>query len=262
MMMNFRPLAPFDPVGTAGQSGPRSSASDALLDVQGSGRVRIVGRGDPAQNGWMEAIDVEGGVPIRHDLGAVFDTLPCFTPTASVATERGSVPVGELTTADRIVTRDNGPQSLRWIGRQSFGWQTLALFPMLQPVTIRAGALGPENPARDLCVSGNHLMLVARTAGGDEMLVPARDLLCRPGITQGGSRSIEYVQLLFERHELILADNCWSESFRPVPETLTGFTDVARHEIASAIPAASGSGRQFTLARNRVRAAEVALSLH
>ena len=55
------------------------------------------------------------------------------------------VPVEDLRPGDRILTRDDGPQPLRWIGQR-----TTRASGLFAPVLIRAGTL---NNARDLVVA-------------------------------------------------------------------------------------------------------------
>ena len=102
----------------------------------------------------------------HHQLQNIEASIPCFTPGTLIATPRGETPVEELEAGDRVITRDNGIQEIRWIGAETLDCEGAAPDPHLRPVLIRAGALGNGLPERDMLVSPNHRMLVAndRTA--------------------------------------------------------------------------------------------------
>ena len=70
--------------------------------------------------------------------------------------------------------------------------------------------------------------------------------------------SVTYVHLLFDAHEVILADGAWSESFQPGDRTLAGFDDAQRRELYAifpelALPAATES---YAAARMTLKAHE------
>ena len=44
------------------------------------------------------------------------DVIPCFAPGTLIATPKGEVPVENLRAGDRVITRDNGIQEIRWTG--------------------------------------------------------------------------------------------------------------------------------------------------
>jgi hypothetical protein len=97
--------------------------------------------------------------------------------------------------------------------------------PQMRPIRIGAGAFGPNTPARDTWVSPQHMILISGASsalmfGQDEILVPAKKLVNRMTIcVDSALREVEYLHLLFDRHEIICADGLWSESFLPGPET-------------------------------------------
>lgn len=119
------------------------------------------------------------------------------------------VQVEKLQVGDRILTRDDGIQSLRWIGRS-----TQRASGSFAPVSIRAGTL---NNTGDLIVSPEHRLFVyQRTdelgAGRAELLVKARHLVNGTTVTQQQGGFIDYFQLLFDRHQIIYAEGIAAES--------------------------------------------------
>lgn len=173
------------------------------------------------------------------DLGTLFDTLPCFARGTLIATEHGERPVESLRADDRVATRDNGLQPVVWVGTERFGWRELGALPLLRPICIRRGALGADSPARDLIVSPNHRMLVS--VAGDEVLVTAHSLVGAPGIEVIAPREVDYVQLLLPRHDVVLANGAWSESFLAADTAVAALSDTNRSALRSELRGMGGA---------------------
>jgi hypothetical protein len=178
------------------------------------------------------------GVPASQfstQAGAQATGIPCFTAGTLIRTPAGEVPVERLRPGDLVVTRDNGPQPLRWVAMRRIGPEDLATHPELRPVRIAPGALGN---ARPLVVSPQHGLLVAR-ADGDEGFARAIQLARMRGggvRIATGVRSVTYFHLAFDRHEVIFSNSLPSESFHPGERALAGLTAAARAEFARLFP--------------------------
>lgn len=161
-------------------------------------------------------------------------TVVCFAAGTRIATARGQVPVERLRVGDLLLTRDHGPQPLRWIGRMTAGRAAQQRSSALRPVRNAAGALGGALPESDLLVSPQHRVLlrspiVARVAGEAEVLVAAHRLVGVPGITAvAATASCTYYHLLLARHEILFANGAEAESFLPGAEALRVLTDRGR----------------------------------
>lgn len=174
----------------------------------------------------------------RDDRSSV---TPCFTPGTLIATPRGEVAVELLQVGDRVVTRDNGMQDIRWIGRRHLGWPAMNAHPHLRPILIRKGSLGEGLPERDTMVSPNHRLLVSneRTAlyfAEAEVLVAAKHLVGGRAVTEVEIAGVIYIHFLCDRHEVVLANGAWTESFQPTDWSLKGIGNSQRNEILELFP--------------------------
>ncbi|MFN6977544.1 MAG: Hint domain-containing protein, partial [Gemmobacter sp.] len=68
-------------------------------------------------DGEIELLDSDGNVTGRVVFENIEKIIPCFTPGTLIATPRGERPIEDLKAGDKVITRDNGIQEIRWIGR-------------------------------------------------------------------------------------------------------------------------------------------------
>jgi hypothetical protein len=177
----------------------------------------------------------------RLDFLASKRDVPCFTPGTVVATPRGEVPVEYLRPGDKVVTRDNGLQEIRWCGAIELCQFDMHANPHLRPILIRQGSLGNGLPERDILVSPNHRVLVAneRTSlyfDEHEVLVAAKHLVGAKGISQIDSAGTTYLHFMFDRHQVVLSNGSWTESFQVRDYTLRGLGNAQRTEIFELFP--------------------------
>lgn len=215
------------------------------LDLSGVGDYRLVdvvtdsdGNGI---DGTVEFLDADGNVTGSLAFTNIEEIVPCFTPGTLIATPKGEVPVESLRPGDKIVTRDNGLQEVRWIGQKALSWFDLAANPHLKPVLVKAGTLGDGLPERDMMVSPNHRLLVAndRTAlyfDEHEVLVSAKHLLSGAGISTVAAAGVTYVHFMCDQHEVVLSNGAWTETFQPGDYTLKGMGNAQRSEIFELFP--------------------------
>ncbi|SFG16729.1 Hemolysin-type calcium-binding repeat-containing protein [Palleronia marisminoris] len=165
----------------------------------------------------------------------------CFTPGTLITTPMGEIPVERLQVGERVITRDNGVQRIAWVGRKLLDGGMLRRQPALNPVLIRKGSLGMGLPERDMRVSPNHRMLTASDQAAlyfeeREVLVAAKDLCHFDGVDQVEAPAVEYIHIMFERHEVILGDGAWTESFQPGHYSMRGLDAAQRAEILEIFP--------------------------
>lgn len=220
-------------------AGARFSAASFGDDVvAGPEAIRLQRAATGASGGAVSVCDGAGVPLVSGSLDEFVTALPCFTLHSRVATADGPCAVVDLRPGHRVQTRDDGLQAVHWVGRRTFGWRALGLNPLLRPVRIAAGALGQGVPARAMIVSPNHRLLARDPVRGHagEGLVMARDLVGLPGVTVLSPTAVDYVQILFDHHQLILVDACWSESYQPSVQGLAALTAAARVELLTLRP--------------------------
>ncbi len=117
----------------------------------------------------------------------------CFTPGTRILTPDGTMAIEDLREGDRVQTKDNGAQEIRWIGSRRMSGARLFAMPELRPVRIKAGVLDSDIPDEELLVSPGHRILIRGDAAQElfntpEVLVAARDLVNGRSIAVQGNR--------------------------------------------------------------------------
>ena len=194
-----------------------------------------------AENGTVEFRDASGTVTGTMTFSNIENVIPCFTPGTVIATPKGERLVEELQVGDRIITRDNGIQEIRWLGSRGLTGQELQHAPHLKPVLIRAGSLGNNLPERDMLVSPNHRILVNNDKTAlyfeeREVLAAAKHLTGMAGVDVVEASSTTYIHFMFDHHEVVLSNGAWTESFQPGEQTLDGLGNSQRNEIFELFP--------------------------
>ena len=163
-----------------------------------------------------------------------------------------------------MITRDNGIQLVRWVGKTQMNLHDFQAEPHLLPVFIRQGSLGKGLPERDMMLSPNHRVLVANEKTTlryreREVLVAAKHLTS-PGVHTVQSSGTTYIHFMCDRHEIVLADGIWTETFQPDDHSLKGIGNAQRLEILEIFPELkTESGKSaYSAARKTLLAADFA----
>ncbi|RYH02408.1 Hint domain-containing protein [Salipiger sp. IMCC34102] len=183
----------------------------------------------------------KGSLEDGNGLFYVGTSAPCFTPGTLIATPRGAVRIEDLRAGDMVLTRDDGPQPIAWAGSKTLSGADLRLRPHMQPVLVKAGALGGGLPERDMLVSPNHRLLISSPGaalhfGEEEVLVAAKHMAGDAGIVTRACRAVTYIHILFETHQVVKSDGAWTESFQPGVQSLRGMGQGQREEILELFP--------------------------
>lgn len=163
-------------------------------------------------------------------------TVPCFVPGTRILTPDGPRLDEDLQVGDEVMTADNGPRGLRWIGKRRIDLRKEDA-ERHKPIEIKAGVLGIGQPENPLVLSPQH-NLVLRDQKGHDTLVPAKSLVSHPGVrVKRGARKVEYYSLMLERHEILFAEGAPVESFYPGKKVVRDLPPKQRRGLYRAFPA-------------------------
>ncbi|MEL6608674.1 MAG: Hint domain-containing protein [Pseudomonadota bacterium] len=140
--------------------------------------------------------------------------------------------IEDLEVGDRVLTRDDGPQEVRWIGQN-----TRRAVGDFAPVLIRRGTLNNEN---DLIVSPDHRLFIyqrddAIGAGRSEVLVKVRHLINDDTVVRLEGGFVDYFQLLFDSHQIIYAEGIAAESLLVDPRTRPALPEEVEADMSAHI---------------------------
>ena len=205
-----------------GGSGNDFFTLNAFADtIDGGGGFNTVGLNGPSADYTVSAN--AGTVSVTDTLTSVTDTLtnvqvlqfsdvttaaPCFMRGTSILTARGDVPVQALRAGeDRVVTRDGRLAPVAWVGWREFEAARHPRPADVMPVRVRAGAIAPGRPRRDLLLSPDHALAL------DGVLIPVRYLVNGATIVQEAWQGrIAYYHVELDRHDVLLAEGVAAES--------------------------------------------------
>ncbi len=165
-----------------------------------------------------------------------FTDFICYAAGTRILTEQGEVPVEKLSPGDRVVTLDRGLQPIRWTHAAEQPFEYTA--EDRRPVLIEPNSLGPGIPKRRLVVSPQHRILIGGQGqlldlSDTEELAPAKTLTSLRRIRHmNGKRRIQWVHFACDRHEVVLANGCWSESLLLGAMALRAMSSVDRQTVA------------------------------
>jgi hypothetical protein len=140
--------------------------------------------------------------------GALRNQALCFLPNTLIATPGGEVPVQSLAVGDAVLTAGGRVRPIVWIGRGRVLAARGRRGPAT-PVIVRKGALGPNQPHRDLRVTKGHAFFL------DGVLIPIEFLVNHRSILwDDQAREVELYHIELESHDVLLANNAAAESYR------------------------------------------------
>ncbi len=162
-----------------------------------------------------------------------YATPVCFGAGTRIAIPGGTIAVEDLQPGDLVMTRDHGALPLRWIGKRR-----VAARGKFAPVVFRPGAIGNT---RELRLSRQHRLRRAcwKTElmfGEGAVLVPAVHFVNGRDITIQEGGEITYLHLLFDDHQIVLAEGVEAESFHPSVQNLAGLSAAGRAELLALFP--------------------------
>ncbi len=157
----------------------------------------------------------------RHTATRRFAEIACvsFTKGTHITLASGEQRlIEDLCVGDKVLTRDDGPQAVRWLGHN-----TVRATSNIAPVVIKKGALNNTN---DLIVSPDHRLFIYQRqdkigTGRSEVMVKARHLINDDTVFQQPGGYVDYYQLLFDEHQIVYAEGIAAETMLVDPRTKT-----------------------------------------
>jgi hypothetical protein len=128
-----------------------------------------------------------------------------------IRTARGEQAVETISAGDAVAVIRGGKEVMepvKWIGFTAVDLSSHAHVEEAAPIRIRAGAIGENEPVRDLYLSPEHCLIL------DDRCVPAKLLVNGGSIVSERSHApFTYYHLELEQHGILLAENTAAESY-------------------------------------------------
>ncbi|RKF14037.1 2,3,4,5-tetrahydropyridine-2,6-carboxylate N-succinyltransferase [Roseovarius spongiae] len=221
--------------------------SGQTVKLNADGTLELAGDGDAEEFTFTYTAENASGV---SDTGFVLvDSVPCFVAGTMIETPSGPVPVETLKAGDLVMTRDEGAQPLRWIGERR-----VSATGNFAPIFIAANTFGAHD---GLFLSPLHRVLIRDALaellfGETEVLVAARDLVNDRSVRRIEGGLVDYVHILFDRHQVVFSAGLETESFLPGPQTANSFEAEIVDEICTLFPELDReTGRGYSPAARR-----------
>jgi hypothetical protein len=183
-----------------------------------------------------EALDALAGLT-----ASLAGELPGLSTAAQIDTLDGPVSAGALKAGDLVLTRDSGYRPVRWVGRLPAAEAT-GVIGRARSVRVLRGALGENVPARDLTVSPRQRIVLSGIAvealtGEVEAFVAPLHAVGAAGIDSVADAADDFILVLFDSHEILRADGCWTESFCPAEHSVRALLGTLMAGLLTAVPA-------------------------
>ena len=147
--------------------------------------------------------------PIDYSSRETDSFTACFAAGSIISTPEGPCAVESLRIGDKVCTASGGAVAVKWVGCQTLRkWQHGA---QMQPVRIRAGALGNGLPHSDLTVTADHGMILDNHVINASALVNGDTIDFVPMAELEDSFTVYHVET--EDHDVILANGALAETF-------------------------------------------------
>jgi len=170
-----------------------------------------------------------GGQSLR--VTSITATIDCFLTGTHIANPLGEVAVETLQPGDRILTATGGETTVKWLGQQTIA-PRFAIPEKVNPIRIRAGALGDSTPTRDLYITADHAIAL------DGVLYNAGALVNGSTIAQVRDMPLDgftYWHIETNAHQLILAEGVAAETYLN-GDGQRSFDNAAERDTTTPIP--------------------------
>ncbi len=132
---------------------------------------------------------------------------PCFAQGTKILTQRGEIPVENLTLNDHVILHGGGTAPIQWIGHRKLSLRRHPNPEQVRPIRVQAGAILDGIPRRDLVLSPDHALYL------NGALIPAKALLNGSTIRQEAPAKITYFHIELANHSILYAEGTPTESY-------------------------------------------------
>lgn len=171
-----------------------------------------------------------------------FMDFPCLASGSLVETASGVVPVEELRVGQDVLTCNEAPSRIKWIGSRTLRFSQNGASSVQAPILFKSGCFGQSRPKDDLVVSPHHRVLLSGQVvdalfGSWHVLAPAKGLLGLSGVRQmKGKKEVTYYTILLESHAVMRVNGAFVESFFPGRQAMSTLDAEQQAEICAIIP--------------------------
>ena len=164
---------------------------------------------------------------------ADFVTPICFVAGTLIETALGPRPVETLQVGDLIPTQSDGVQPLRWCAGRRFKAEGSRAPIVFAPGVVGNSATFAVSPQHRIQVSDWRAQL---WCGADRVLVPAKAFVNGTTVCQKAGGYVSYHHIMFDTHQIVMADGVASESFHPGAQGIMGLSQTVRDELFDLFP--------------------------
>ncbi|MES0827889.1 Hint domain-containing protein [Ruegeria sp. SCP11] len=161
------------------------------------------------------------------------DLYICFAKGTKILTVEGEKPVEELKTGDRIKTKHNGAQPIKWIGFSTVNALGKAAPIVFDPYSINNTEQLVLSPLHRIVREGWRAELLF---GEKEVFVEAKSMVNGDSIRQVPRPSITYYHVMLEQHEVIYANGAEAETLYLGEIARSFMTEEQLDEVSSIFP--------------------------
>ena len=136
---------------------------------------------------------------------------PCYLRGTRIRAERGDVAIETIKIGDLVAVRRDGKdifEPVVWVGQGSIDLSRHAYVEEAAPVLVKANAIAPGQPSRDLLLTPEHCLVL------NGFCVPAKLLVNGGSITSERNHApYTFYHLELERHGALIAEGTLAESY-------------------------------------------------
>lgn len=202
-----------------------SRARRHFLGVLVATSARVAALGTAAA--MIPALPAQAKPKEKHGNGPKGGGHNCFLHGTSISTPKGAARIEDLKIGDFVETVRGEAVAIKWIGRRVYKKAGPSWNDSVMPIRISRHALDDRTPHSDLYLSPDHALLI------HGVLIRVKELVNGISIARAipaECERIEYLQIVLETHEVILAEGAPAESFLLRGSNHENFTNFAEFE--------------------------------